>query len=131
MRKPLNNQHIVLLKIAIERVMKERGLSWSAVALSAGKAPNSLHRIRDGKEERVEWGTVRAVVEGLGLSYSEFFADSPEGARGRLATALSALPREDTDVILGILQRLAVQRPAKQRAQIGAVAEAMKSQTGT
>ena len=119
------------LRDSLLRLMAERQLTWTGVARQAGKAPKSLHIIRDGGEDGVEWETVRAIVEGLGLSYSEFFADSPRGWRGKLAGALAALPHEDLDLLRDTLLRLAASRSAKERDQLQAVAEAIRHRRDT
>ena len=118
---------IVVVKDAIQRVIDQRGLkSFNAVAALSGKSPNSLYRIRDGHEMNIRFGTIYEIVQALGMSFSEFFADSDGGSRLMVAGALQHLSEQDRELLLDTLVALAKARSQADRDQLAAAAEGLR-----
>jgi len=126
---------IKMVREALSRAMAERGWSANYTARRAGIEPNVIYRIESQETgERLAWVTVHKLIRGLGLTYSEFFRDAPGDemiGAARLGQALASLPPDDRGLILDIVRRLVVERSAKERDLLRAIAIALEDQRDT
>jgi transcriptional regulator with XRE-family HTH domain len=68
----------VTLSDRLKRLFDERGVSISEAARFAGMEKQQVHRIVSGRNANPGIATVRRIVEGIGGTLGELFADEDE-----------------------------------------------------